>query len=150
MAHIMLPMRRSQADTGVRWWELETTRYNEIQIVPLTAENLALHDQFYGRTTWIIPSEDQRSLPEDERFQGRSTHYVTTISESIKAFYNNKRRPAPLRITTGRRQWLQKQQGGREAKNKAKRREQSQKRRFRQQIPHHRRQEKPAQVRPGE
>ena len=140
MAHIMVPMRRSQASTGVRRWELETTRYNEIHIVPLTVENLALHDQFYGRTTWIIPSEDQRSLPEDERFQGRSTHYVTTISESIKAFYHNKRRPAPLRITTGRRQWLQKQQGGREARNKAKRREQSQKQNFRQRFPPHRRQ----------
>ena len=140
MAHIMVPMRRSQANTGVRRWELETTRYNEIHIVPLTAENLALHDQFHGRTTWIIPSEDLRTLPDEEWFHGRSTHYVTTISESIKATYNNNRRPAPLRITTGRRQWLQKQQGCREARNKAKQKEQSQKRSLRQRSPQYRRQ----------
>ena len=45
MAHVTVPMRHSLANTGVRMWELETTRYNEIHIVPLTAENLALHDQ---------------------------------------------------------------------------------------------------------
>ena len=44
MAHVAVPMRHSLANTGARMWELETTRYNEIHIVPLTAEDLALHD----------------------------------------------------------------------------------------------------------
>ncbi len=144
MAHVTVPMRRSLADTGVRMWELEATRYNEIHIVPLTAENLALHDLFHGRTTWIIPSEDFHSLLDEGWFQGRSTYYATTTSESIKAARNNVVRPAPLRTATGRRQWLHTHRGRRKARNQARQREQSQKQSFRQQFPQHRRQEKPA------
>ena len=144
MAHVTVPMRHSLANTGVRMWELETTRYNEIHIVPLTTENLALHDQFHGRTTWIIPSEDHRTLLDEVWFRGRSTHYVTTILESIEATRDNNWRPAPLRTTTGRRHWIHGQRGRRKTRNNAKQREQSQKQSFRQQIPQHRRQEKPA------
>ena len=150
MAHVTVPMRHSLANTGVRMWELETTRYNEIHIVPLTTENLAMHDQFHGRTTWIIPSEDYHTLLDEEGFRGRSTHYVTTISKSTKPTRDHNWRPAPLRTSTGRRQWLHIQRGRQKTRNKAKQREQSQKRSFRQQIPHHRRQEKPARERPGE
>ena len=63
MAQVTAPMRHSLADGSVRIWELEATRYNEIHIVPLTAENLALHEQFHGRTAWIIPSEDLQTSP---------------------------------------------------------------------------------------
>ena len=111
MAHVTVPMRHSLANTGVRMWELETTRYNEIHIVPLTAENLALHDLFHGRTTWIIPSEDLHSLLDEGWLEGRSTHCVTTTSESIKATRENNLRPAPLKTSTGRRQWFHTHRG---------------------------------------
>ena len=144
MAHVTAPMRHSLADDGVRMWELEATRYNEIHIVPLTTENLALHEHFHGRTTWIIPSEDLQTSPDEESYRGRSTHCVTTTSESIKATRENNLRPAPLITSTGRRQWFHTHRGRRKIRNNARQREESQKQSFRQQIPQHRRQEKPA------
>ena len=65
MAHVTVPVRHSLANSGNRMWIFETPRYNAIRIVPLTTENLALHDLFHGRTTWIIPSEDLYSSLEE-------------------------------------------------------------------------------------
>ena len=92
MANATVPARPNLADPGVRMWILQTPRYNEIRIVPLTAENLAVHDLFHGRTTWIIPSEDLHSS-----LDGRFTRYVSISSESIEATRDNNLRPAPLR-----------------------------------------------------
>ena len=97
MANATVPARPNLADPGVRMWILQTPRYNEIRIVPLTTENLALHDLFHGRTTWIIPSEDLHSSLEEGRLDGCLTHYVSISSGSMEATRDNNLRPTPLK-----------------------------------------------------
>ena len=97
MAQATVPVRHSLANPGVRMWLLEAPRYNEIRIVPLTTENLALHDLFHGRTTWIIPSEDLHSSLEKGWLDGRLTHYVSISSGSMEATRDNNLRPTPLK-----------------------------------------------------
>ncbi len=64
----------------VRTWVLQDLRYNEIRLVPLTTENLALHNLLHGRTRWIIPSDDYYSSFEEEQHSERSTPHISTNS----------------------------------------------------------------------
>ena len=77
MRNDTVPVRNTLVNPGERMWILEASRYSEVRIAPLTTENLALHDLFHGRTTWIIPSEDLHSSHEEGRLDGRLTHYVS-------------------------------------------------------------------------
>ena len=65
MANATGPMSHRLAHPSMRTWVLQDLRYNEIRLVPLTTENLALHNLLQGRTTWIIPSEDFYSSLEE-------------------------------------------------------------------------------------
>ena len=143
MAHVTAPMRHSLADGGVRMWELEATRYNEIHIVPLTAENLALHEQVHGRTTWIIPSEDLQTSPDEEWHRGRSMYYVTNSSGSVKTVHKDTRQSDQRRSTNGGRQRQQLQRGRQKTRDKARHEKQRQKQSYNQQLSRYRRQGRP-------
>ena len=64
----------------VRTWVLQDLRYNEIHLVPLTTENLALHNLLHGRTRWIIPSSDYYTSFEKGQHNARSTPHSSTNS----------------------------------------------------------------------
>ena len=80
MAHATDPMRHRLAHPSMRTWVLQDLRYNEIHLVPLTTENLALHNLLQGRTRWIIPSDDYYSSFEERQHNERSTPHISTNS----------------------------------------------------------------------
>ncbi len=49
---------------GDHMWIMEHHLYGETRVAPLTSENLALHDRFHGRVTWIVRSEYSHSSDE--------------------------------------------------------------------------------------
>ena len=80
MANATDPMRHRLVHTSMRTWVLQDLRYNEIRLVPLTTENLALHNLLQGRTRWIIPSDDYYSSFEEGQHNERSTPHISTNS----------------------------------------------------------------------
>ena len=80
MANATDPMCHRLAHSSMRTWVLQDLRYNEIHLVPLTTENLALHNLLHGRTRWIIPSSDYYSSFEEGQHNARSTPHSSTNS----------------------------------------------------------------------
>ena len=80
MANATDPMCHRLAHSSMRTWVLQDLRFNEIHLVPLTTENLALHNLLHGRTRWIIPSNDYYSSFEEGQHNERSTPHSSTNS----------------------------------------------------------------------
>ena len=95
MANATGPMSHRLAHTSMRTWVLQDLRFNEIQLVTLTTENLVLHNLFHGRTRWIIPSDGYHSSLGEGQHSERSTPYTSTNSwisipsSSMEATYDN-------------------------------------------------------------
>ncbi len=84
MERTTVTMSNTLADySGDHMWIMDGHMYNEVRVAHLTSENLALHDLFYGRITWIVRSDHSHSSIEcivGGDLDGRSTYHETISS----------------------------------------------------------------------
>ena len=66
-------------------WARDNYRYNEVRVVQLTTERLALHDLFYGRTTWVVRSVDGNSTSKLGEYETSSVSIETIPAEPAEA-----------------------------------------------------------------
>ena len=66
-------------------WEMVNYRYNEVRVFQLTTERLALHDLFFGRTTWVVRSENGNSSGNLGEYETSSVSIETVLAEPTEA-----------------------------------------------------------------
>ena len=66
-------------------WEMVNYRYNEVRVFQLTTERLALHDLFFGRTTWVVRSENGNSSSKVGEYETSSVSIETILAEPTEA-----------------------------------------------------------------
>ena len=66
-------------------WTRDNYRYNEVRVVQLTSGRLALHDLFFGRTTWVVRSENGNSSGNLAEYETSSVSIETILAEPTEA-----------------------------------------------------------------
>ena len=70
-------------------WTMDNNRYNEVRIVPLTMERLAVHNLVHGRTAWVIRSTDGGSSSLWSTYKTSSVSIETAPAETTEATRGN-------------------------------------------------------------
>ena len=66
-------------------WVMDNYMYHEVRVAQLTTERLALHDLFFGRTAWIVRSENGNSSSKLGEYETSSVSIETISAEPTEA-----------------------------------------------------------------